>query len=957
MINRILSCGSWTTKLLGNLPATLVVLAGLVTAIPAHAQTLLFEFPFDEPRTGTSFATANTGNTIFLNMTNGAATPAAADYHGLDNSGVARIGRALDLSSNATQPTGGTGLGAYAFNDPNLGFGTLSNFVLTIWFKLDSFIVSPGNLSPQMFILGPNGTTAGGNANSLSMKLNTSSQVQYLLNNGAATTTVSANFSGSYPTNTWFFFAAVYDGTNVLVYRGTEASPVVPVSTTPAAGLTFTIGSAGTLLAGNRGDRLRSFDGLLDDFRLYAGSADAAFVENIRRQAAPTPIIGNFYPNGLLEPTNKFSFTASAASGINTNNGVQVILVGSNDSTAFTNDVTSQLAYSGPQTSVTVSYTGLMTNTTYTAFVTVSNTLGVSASTTANFDTYAPLYVWEAENWDFTNGLYLDFPIVATNSPNSYFGQTGTSGVDETVLNYSAANPHGWRPFDRQSTDVSGDVTRQEYITTGIPDYQVGFFTSGNWLNYTRNFPAGTYYVYARLAGGPGATSSATLSQVTNGWGTANQSVLPLGAFSFTSTGFSSYRYVPLTDNSGNPIAVPLNGVNTLRLTSTTAGGVNANFLMLTPAKTDLPKITQVYPDGTALFQNTNQLSFNASGPYGINTSGIQVTLNGNNLSTNLVFSGMATNWHVTLSGLQSNVSYSALITVTDTNGGSFNYRVSFDTFSAANFTWEAEDFDFNNGQFIANPAVSASPGPDTYFQIGFVFGTPAVVDVDVTTTMTVGGERFDYRIGESCGTATNLDLVRSQYLAAGVPDYYVGWWNTNQWINYTRNFPTNTYYLYARLAAASGAGLRVTNSLVTSGWGTPEQTTQTLGVFAGTGTGFQSWQWIPLTDTNSQPVKVYLAGPNTLKMTAGASINANFYMLTPAPTVANPVSITASINGASIRLSFPTQTGFNYTVYYKNALTDANWLPLSTVPGSGAVTNITDSLGNGSRFYRLGIQ
>jgi hypothetical protein len=300
---------------------------------------------------------------------------------------------------------------------------------------------------------------------------------------------------------------------------------------------------------------------------------------------------------------------------------------------------------------------------------------------------------------------------------------------------------------------------------------------------------------------------------------------------------------------------------------------------------------------------------------------------------------------------------YTAILAVTDTQGGSYQYRVSFDTFSHANFTWEAEDFDFNNGQFIENPVVSANPGPDTYFQIGFALGLPAVVDVDVTTTMTVGGQRFDYRIGESCGTATNQDLVRPQYLAAGVPDYYVGWWNANQWINYTRNFPTNTYYIYGRLAAASGAALRVTNSLVTGGRGTPEQTTQTLGVFAGTGTGFQSWQWIPLTDTNNQPVKVRLAGTNTLKMTAGGSINANFYLLTPAPTLANPVSITPSIHGASIQLSFPTQTGFNYTVYYKNALTDANWLPLITVPGSGAVTNVTDAPGITSRFYRLGIQ
>lgn len=940
-----------------SLVYSLALLAGLVAALHTQAQSLLFQFAFDEPKTGANFFTTNTGGNILLNMTNGAAVGVQTDYHGLDNSGVAAIGRALDLSPNATQPTGGTGPIAASVNNVNLGLGTVSNFVMTIWFKLDSFIVSPGNLSPQMFILGPNGVAAGGDANSLSMKLNTSSQVQYLLNNGSATTTVSANFSGNYPTNTWFFFAAVYDGTNVMVYRGTEASPVVLVSTTPALGLTFNIGGAGTLFMGNRGNRQRSLDGMLDDFRLYNGSADANFVENIRREAAPTPIIGNFYPNGLLEPTNKFSFTASSASGINTNNGVQVILYGSNASTNFTNNVSAQLVYSGPQTSVTVSYAGLATNTAYTAVVSVTNLLGVSATTTASFDTYAPLYAWEAENWDFTNGTYIDFPVVSTNNPSSYYAQTGTSGVDETVLNYSVANPHGWRPFDRQSTDVSGDVTRQQYITAGISDYQVGFFNSGNWLNYTRTFPSGTYFVYGRMAVGPGAPGTATLSLVTNGWGTANQSVAQLGVFSFTGAGYSSYVYVPLTDNSGNPVAVTLSGTNTLRLTSTTAAGVNANFLMLMPAKTDLPMVTQVYPDGSALFQTTNKMRFKASGPYGINQSGVQVTLNGLNVSSNLVFTGNSINWDVTLSGLQTNVFYTGLITVTDTNGGSYNYRLNFDTFSTGNFTWEAEDFDFNNGQFIDNPVVSANPQSDSYFQVGFVFGTPAVQGVDVTTLETVGGERFDYRLAEPCGTATNQDLVRSQFTTAGAPDYYAGWWNAGQWINYTRTFPTNTYYIYARLAAAAGSTYRLTNSLVTSGWGTASQTSDDTGVFTGIGTGFQGWQWLQLQGTNGQPAKVFLAGTNTLKMTAGASINANFYMLVPAPAAPIPVTLTIVHSANNVQISFPTQTGIGYTVYYKNALTDAIWLPLTTVSGDGNVKTVNDAIAGSGRVYRVGAQ
>ncbi len=928
-------------------------------ALTTSAQTpaLLLRFPFDDAYTGTSYTTADAVSSVTLQMVNGAGNP--FDCHGQPNSGVATLGRALDFSSNTQQPNNGyTGPLANDINDAALGYGTISNFVATIWFKQDTLINSSA-LSPRLFILGPNGTTSDGQANSISMKLNTASQMQYLLNNGTATTTASANFGGALPTNTWFFFAVVYDSANVMIYEGTEANPVTLISTTPAANLTFNIGSAGSLFVGNNNTRNRSLDGFIDDFRFYTGYGDLNFIEGIRREAAPTPIIGNFYPNGLLEPTNAFTFTANSQNGINTNTGVQVILYGSDGSSNFTNNVTAQLSFSGPQTNVTVRYVGLVSNTTYTAVITVADTFGIAATTTANFDTYAPLFVWEAENWDFNNGQYIDNPIVSTNSLNSYYGQVGVSGVDETVVNYNnpAGQPYVWRPGDRQSTAVSGDFTRQQFITAGIPDSQVGFFAAGNWLNYTKTFPSGTYYIYGRLAEGAGGTGTASLSVVTNGWGTSTQGTMQLGNFSFTGSGWSSFVYVPLTDNNGNPIAVTLNGTNTLRVTSTTAAGVNLNFFMFMPAKTNLPSITQVYPDGKTFFQNTNKLVFKASGPYAINTGNIQLTLNGVDVSSNLVFTGSSLSWNGSYTGLQPNLPYSAVIKVTDVNGGSFSYIANFDTFASTNFTWEAEDFDFNNGQFIDNPIVSANPQANCYFQIGFVFGTPAVVGVDLTTTDTAGAELFDYRIAESCGTATNQDIVRSQFSAAGTQDYYVGWWTAPQWINYTRTFPANSYYIYARMAAASGTTFNLTNDLVTGGWGTSNQTSQVLGIFKGTGKGFQGWQWVQLSNTNGQPVKVSLSGTNTLKMTAGASINANFYMLVPAPTVANSVTITATRNGSNINLSFPTQMGFTYTVYYKNSLSDSTWSTLTSVSGDGTVKTVNDGLTGTARFYRVGIQ
>ena len=64
------------------------------------------------------------------------------------------------------------------------------------------------------------------------------------------------------------------------------------------------------------------------------------------------------------------------------------------------------------------------------------------------------------------------------------------------------------------------------------------------------------------------------------------------------------------------------------------------------------------------------------------------------------------------------------------------------------------------------------------------------------------------------------------------------------------------------------------------------------------------------------------------------------------------PVTMTSSISGGNIRLSFATQIGVNYRVLFKNSLGDTNWQMLSTMTGDGSVKIVSDSLGTGHRFY-----
>jgi hypothetical protein len=68
-------------------------------------------------------------------------------------------------------------------------------------------------------------------------------------------------------------------------------------------------------------------------------------------------------------------------------------------------------------------------------------------------------------------------------------------------------------------------------------------------------------------------------------------------------------------------------------------------------------------------------------------------------------------------------------------------------------------------------------------------------------------------------------------------------------------------------------------------------------------------------------------------------------------------VAITPSLSGGTLKLSFPTQTGFGYTVQYKTKLTDTSWSTLTVTNGTGATAVVNTSANNTNRFYRLSIQ
>src|SRR5580693_9000129 len=74
-----------------------------------------------------------------------------------------------------------------------------------------------------------------------------------------------------------------------------------------------------------------------------------------------------------------------------------------------------------------------------------------------------------------------------------------------------------WNTTIQRPPKLIGNRPRQSF-SPDLQDYDVGFKSGGNWRNYTRTLPAGTYNIYLRTAHGIGASGdSASLSLVTGG--------------------------------------------------------------------------------------------------------------------------------------------------------------------------------------------------------------------------------------------------------------------------------------------------------------------------------------------------------------------------------------------------------------------------------------------------------
>ncbi len=727
------------------------------------------------------------------------------------------------------------------------------------------------------------------------------------------------------------------------------------------------------------------------------------------------PTLPSMSPSYETLCTNAF-FTATANSAAFTITNVQVIVttttLGGTTSATVTNAQGSPgLTVTGLGTATASLSYALNPNAVYSSvIVKATDVNGITVTSPADsFDTLAPVLVIEASDFNFNGGQFIDTP--ANGGLGLYAGtEAGSVGIDEAGAVRAATK--SYRPDDAvviQPAAGQGTATtviEQKFANaaaagdtnyTDITEMEVGYNSPGQWENYTRSYgnaptnsaPAGTYNVWLYSATS-GSGAQETLYEVTSDPTQGNQSSNFLGSFgtsNYANTSYNNYVYLPLVDKYGNLVTVALSNNATLK--PVTVGNPNIGFYMLTPPEpVTSPTLTYAYPDGTSLLQGTNVLTFtvNANAGAAIDTNGISLVLNGVNVTSSLIFSDDGGIWTITCP-IRINALYSATLSVTNAASAGFSYSASFDNFAATNYQWEAVDYDFTAngiaGQFIDNSVPTGDGGTVAAGQVstgtlatnsyygfpeGLVGNAAAQQGVDVGWN-TVLGQVMDYR-ADGVATQPSTDTLRPKFAAAqqefndpAISPFNICYFTNGSWLNYTRHYPTNNFYIWGRLAGAP-AYANTQMSIVAGGYGTSLQTSNILGTFSDpNAAGFQTWHWVPLLGANGSPVVVSLgqgqSGPGieTLQVLSGSPqyCNMEFFMLVPAP---QPFNASASLVGGQLDLQFPTEVGVSYSVLYKSSLASAIWTQVSPViNGTGSPTNVLESVTGAQGYYIIEAQ
>lgn len=319
------------------------------------------------------------------------------------------------------------------------------------------------------------------------------------------------------------------------------------------------------------------------------------------------------------------------------------------------------------------------------------------------------------------------------------------------------------------------------------------------------------------------------------------------------------------------------------------------------PANTP-PQISSISIENSANFVSpSTPLTFNVSDNADVPAENITLTLNGQSFTSasGLTLSGAADNRTVSFSGLQTNVTYTAIIDVTDAEEATNRVTFTFDTFLTNNLMIEVEDYNFGGGSFIDDPTpIAEGTGPQT---TGYA-NQAGIKNIDYSDTRN-DFSSVPYRPEDNVRMQRTLDYPRAKFVAAGgsaagVYDYDVGDIAPGEWLNYTRTFPSGTYEVYLRETLRNGSQIEAVLESVSNPT-QEDQTTRLLGSFITTTSGF-NFRNVPLTDAVGNKKTITLTGETTLRLRqvsgdpADGAIYQNYLIFIPTENLETHPSISS---------------------------------------------------------------
>lgn len=262
----------------------------------------------------------------------------------------------------------------------------------------------------------------------------------------------------------------------------------------------------------------------------------------------------------------------------------------------------------------------------------------------------------------------------------------------------------------------------------------------------------------------------------------------------------------------------------------------------------------------------------------GIANDSIRLILNGQDLSQDLTIEGGPGLKTCQYDGLEPGKSYTGEFQVTDSAGETRRVSLGFDTFMEGSTTLiEAEDFNFDGGQFIDDPQLNNTPGGSelSYFD---KVGLQGIDRFEIN----FGGigpvpQAEVYRFGpgftrqEWVGTRVTDDYQRPHFTEAPpnpdtIYDYHVDEMVPGEWLEYTRNLEPGRYAVFARV---SRDGPEPFTLLMEQRVADPDgfnPILYRLGEFKG---DTLSWHWASLTDAGGMETGIHLEETlNTFRIT-----------------------------------------------------------------------------------------